>query len=562
MDTIFISYRRDESAGHAGRIYDRLREKFGRDRVFMDVSAIEPGVDFVEAIDRAVGSCTVLLVVIGRRWLECIDATGRRRLDDPKDFVRLEVSTALRRNIRVVPVLVQDAAMSREETLPDELKLLARRNAIEINDTHWDSDLAQLVETLERVLTGPAGPAKKEIAAEQTAWAVQKKRLPLLIGSITAIVLALAGLLTGIDSLRDSVVRLFEGSPPVTTTTGTTALPGGQGPVEPAAVTVPRVIGMEEREAVETIRIRGLQPQIEQRISSDARSGTVFKQEPAADSALPAGGRVIVHVARAPVPQPPQPPEDLQPRPSTPSLVVVPNLAGKTLNKAGAALANVGLNVGAVEKRETGAAEPGTIIGQKPDAGARLGRGKNVSLVVAVSPAERTMVTVPNVVKQPLALAMEMLDDAGLKGEVKTRRPTAETRPDTILDQRPEGGAQAKRGTVVDLLVAAAFQGGPIQVRCGEIPSSIAAGGQAEIRILAYTEQKSPINGATVRIESGGGWFANSGTTTEVGRTDARGSFVTRWKSPKPAAKAYQMSVTVTQKGYAEGRGECRVLIK
>src|SRR5512137_1303172 len=99
METIFISYRREESAGHAGRIYDRLREKFGKDRVFMDVSAIEPGVDFVEAIDRAVGSCAVLLVVIGRRWLECTDASDRRRLDDPKDFIRLEVATALRRNI-------------------------------------------------------------------------------------------------------------------------------------------------------------------------------------------------------------------------------------------------------------------------------------------------------------------------------------------------------------------------------------------------------------------------------------------------------------------------------
>jgi len=102
MEGIFISYRREESAGHAGRIYDRLRERFGRDRVFMDVSAIEPGVDFVEAIDRAVGSCAVLLVIIGRRWLDCTDGAGRRRLDDPRDFIRLEVGTALRRNLAIM----------------------------------------------------------------------------------------------------------------------------------------------------------------------------------------------------------------------------------------------------------------------------------------------------------------------------------------------------------------------------------------------------------------------------------------------------------------------------
>ena len=150
MQGIFISYRREESAGHAGRVYDHLRERFGRDRVFMDVAAIEPGLDFVEAIDQAVASCKVLLVIIGRKWLDCTDTAGQRRLDDPKDFIRLEVGAALRRNIRVVPVLVQDAEMPGEAALPDDLKLLARRNAIKITDAHWDSDLAQLDETVKR----------------------------------------------------------------------------------------------------------------------------------------------------------------------------------------------------------------------------------------------------------------------------------------------------------------------------------------------------------------------------------------------------------------------------
>jgi len=106
MPGIFISYRREDTAGHAGRLFDRLTQHFGKGRIFMDVSDIEPGTDFVEAIDKAVGSCDILIVVIGREWLTCADPGGHRRLDDPNDFIRLEAATALKRNIRVIPVLV------------------------------------------------------------------------------------------------------------------------------------------------------------------------------------------------------------------------------------------------------------------------------------------------------------------------------------------------------------------------------------------------------------------------------------------------------------------------
>ena len=117
MKGIFISYRRDDAAGYAGRLYDRLAAHFGRDRVFMDVEGIEPGVDFVDAIEGAVGSCEVLIVIIGKDWLAA-DAVGKRRLDDPGDFVRIETAAALARNIRVVPVLVDDAEMPRAKQLP------------------------------------------------------------------------------------------------------------------------------------------------------------------------------------------------------------------------------------------------------------------------------------------------------------------------------------------------------------------------------------------------------------------------------------------------------------
>lgn len=154
MDGIFISYRRDDSAGYAGRLYDRLVPRFGAARVFMDVEGIEPGADFVTAIEEAVGSCRVLVVIIGDEWLSTQDAAGRRRLDDPHDFIRLETVTALTRGIRVVPVLVGGALMPRAEDLPEDLKPLARRQAIEISHKQWEATTDELIQALEGML-GP-----------------------------------------------------------------------------------------------------------------------------------------------------------------------------------------------------------------------------------------------------------------------------------------------------------------------------------------------------------------------------------------------------------------------
>jgi hypothetical protein len=151
-DGIFISYRREESAGVAGRLYDRLVARFGRARVFMDVEGIDPGTDFVEAIERAVSSCRALIVIIGPRWTTVRGSDGQRRLDDPRDFVRLETSAALNRGIRVLPVLVDGAAMPREADLPEDLIPLVRRQAIEVNHKHWESSTNDLLRALAQVL--------------------------------------------------------------------------------------------------------------------------------------------------------------------------------------------------------------------------------------------------------------------------------------------------------------------------------------------------------------------------------------------------------------------------
>lgn len=166
MEGIFISYRRDDSAGYAGRLYDRLAAHFGDEAVFMDVEGIEPGTDFVKAIEGAVASCKVLIVLIGREWLSATDASGRRRLDDPHDFVRLETSAALKRDIRVVPVLVDQAIMPEQQDLPEELQLLVRRQAVELNHKQWDATSSELIKTLEKILKlTPTGGAPSPVPA-------------------------------------------------------------------------------------------------------------------------------------------------------------------------------------------------------------------------------------------------------------------------------------------------------------------------------------------------------------------------------------------------------------
>ena len=149
---IFISYRRSDTAAFAGRLYDRLTARFGRDQVFMDVDSIEPGVDFVDTIDRTLGRCTVFIAVIGADWLTAVDPLGARRLDDPGDFVRLEIEHALARTVRVIPVLVDGAQMPQRLDLPESMGPLTRRNAHAMSNSRFGLDVGELLVALERVL--------------------------------------------------------------------------------------------------------------------------------------------------------------------------------------------------------------------------------------------------------------------------------------------------------------------------------------------------------------------------------------------------------------------------
>jgi hypothetical protein len=149
MSATFISYRRNDSAGHTGRLYDHLCKALGEDSVFRDIDTIKPGTDFVEAVREGIQRCSTLLVVIGNQWLTAEDDSGRR-LDHPLDYVRLEICSALKQGIQVIPVLVEGAKMPDQTDLPEEISSLARLQALQLSDDRWDYDIGRLISALDK----------------------------------------------------------------------------------------------------------------------------------------------------------------------------------------------------------------------------------------------------------------------------------------------------------------------------------------------------------------------------------------------------------------------------
>jgi hypothetical protein len=149
---VFISYRRDDSAGHAGRVMDRLESEFGRDHLFMDVDSIPLGMNFVKVLREEVAKCRVLLAVIGPNWSDARDEDRTRRLENPNDFVRIEIATALQRDISVIPILLDGAKIPKANQLPDELKELASRNGLDVRHVSFRSDMDKLIRGLKSQL--------------------------------------------------------------------------------------------------------------------------------------------------------------------------------------------------------------------------------------------------------------------------------------------------------------------------------------------------------------------------------------------------------------------------
>lgn len=159
MGAIFISYRRADSEGQAGRLFRDLSERFGKASVLFDVVGMPKGLDFRQTIERRLGASAVLLAVMGRGWAQAVDDGGRRRLDDPKDLVRLEIANALRKGIPVIPVLVGGARMPDESELPADLKDLVFRDGVELTHARWDADVQLLIDALVPLVPESKGAA-------------------------------------------------------------------------------------------------------------------------------------------------------------------------------------------------------------------------------------------------------------------------------------------------------------------------------------------------------------------------------------------------------------------
>lgn len=177
MSRLFLSYRRDDSAGFAGRLADALEAEFGAGSVFRDVDDIQPGEDFVQAIQSHLHEVGAVLVMIGPGWLK-VGADGLRRLDDPEDFVRREIQAALGSDKPLIPLLVGGVTMPTADKLPPSLAALARRQAVALSDVSWRGDVAQLIASLRVLLPAVSGDRIK-----------QRRRRLILGGTATAVVL-------------------------------------------------------------------------------------------------------------------------------------------------------------------------------------------------------------------------------------------------------------------------------------------------------------------------------------------------------------------------------------
>ena len=395
MAGVFISYRRQDSQSAAGRLGDELKEGLPEVGIFRDVETIEPGVDFVDAINHALNSCSVLLVVIGPRWSSIADADGRRRLDDPNDYTRLEVATALKREgVRVIPVLVEGATMPVSDDLPEELKPLARRNAIELTDKRWKYDVGELETTLRQVLGLQGQPASIPRSVHRAPW----KWVAVAIG-LLALVL---GLYFGVDN-----------QPPDRT------------------VIMPDVIGMPVDEAMKLLAEAHLTGQPEERQSADMTPGHIESTRPQAQALLSPDSRVILYVA-------------------TPAPMQMPRLVGRSLRDAELMLKEMRLRLAEPTFVQTESAEPKTVLEQSPPAETAVEPGQEVGLTVS---AEMSKASVPNLNGMDLDRAVEMLLAHGLKPgrTVFEPRERQDDAVNHVHRQSPKAELKIERGGKVDL---------------------------------------------------------------------------------------------------------------
>ncbi len=357
MRAIFVSYRRDDSEGEAGRLFDDLVGQFGEDSVFMDVTAIEAGRDFRKVIDESVATCGVLLAIIGKSWLDAKDDAGKRRLDDPADFVRLETASALRRDIPVIPVIVRGARMPRAEELPDDLKDLAYRNAVELTHARWATDLQVLIKALRshlersKSLAGDPQSPPVRVGDKISPAAVEDREQPIAKPAPVPATpnswfvrsLIMFAVLFVACVIAVVIYMTWQKS-----------------------VTVPDLVGSNLAEATAKLQASGLTLG-EKTLKPDETKApnVVLEQSPAAGTQGRAGSAVSVTLSQRA------------------AHVKVPALRGLTLEAAQLKLGQLQLETGAVQRQAVQGFAPDTVLREIPAAGEAVVPGSRVDLVVA-----------------------------------------------------------------------------------------------------------------------------------------------------------------------------------
>jgi hypothetical protein len=178
MGKVFISYRREETSGEARALYNDLVANLGKSLVFMDVDNIALGRDFRQVLQESLASCELMLVLIGREWVSVKNKSGRRRLEDPGDFIRMEIGAALKRNIPVTPVLLQGAKMPMSEELPEDLRDLSYRNGFELSHNRWESDVQEMIRRLGLgKQPAPEAPNRKGSPVTELRWNTLREKL-------------------------------------------------------------------------------------------------------------------------------------------------------------------------------------------------------------------------------------------------------------------------------------------------------------------------------------------------------------------------------------------------
>ena len=240
---IFINYRRGDDPGHTGRLFDRLLDVFERERLFLDVDDIAPGVDFIRVLDERLTECDVVLAVIGKGWIDARDATGARRLDDPHDFVRIEIAAALSQGKRVIPVLVGEAQMPRPDELPESLRPLARRNAVRLTHEQFHADVQGLIKAIQQALEEVKARQQTQEEAVRSAQAEEERRREegtaverARLRRAAMELIILAGVAVTITWQWSTITRIYQSfiqtSPPSQTTRKAPPVPTNAGPYQ------------------------------------------------------------------------------------------------------------------------------------------------------------------------------------------------------------------------------------------------------------------------------------------------------------------------------------------